>query len=123
MFVMRKMSRPSLLSVSQRVVKEKENTEIAKQMMFWLLIASPLLGFYYLGRNFFQAAGKAALATAVSVLRQGALLIPCLYLMHSLLGLTGVAVAHTVSDNVSVIIAAVLLFVQYGNLKRSINRD
>lgn len=104
-------------------LKEKENTEIAKQMMFWLLIASPLLGFYYLGSNFFQAAGKAALATAVSVLRQGALLIPCLYLMHSLLGLTGVAVAHTVSDNVSVIIAAVLLFVQYGNLKRSINRD
>ena len=104
-------------------LKDAANTEIAKKMMFWLLIASPLLGFYYLSSNFLQAAGNAFLATLISVLRQGALLIPCLYIMHAIFGLTGVAVAHTVSDIVSVIIAAVLLFVQYGNLKRSINRD
>ena len=104
-------------------LKDAANAEIAKQMMFWLLIASPLLGFYYLSSNFLQAAGNAFFATLISVLRQGALLIPCLYIMHAIFGLTGVAVAHTVSGVVAVIIAVALLFVQYGNLKKSLNRD
>lgn len=104
-------------------LKDAANAEIAGKMMFWLLIASPLLGFYYLSSNFLQAAGNAFLATLISVLRQGALLIPCLYIMHAIFGLTGVAAAHTVSDVVAVIIAVALLFVQYGKLKKSVNRD
>lgn len=94
-------------------LKDAANTEIARQLMFWLLIASPLLGFYYLSSNFLQAAGNALLATVISILRQGALLIPCLYGMHALLGLTGVAAAHTVSDLASVIAALFCLLLQY----------
>ncbi|MGM9627993.1 MAG: MATE family efflux transporter [Faecousia sp.] len=101
-------------------LKDTANVEIGKQMMFWLLIASPLLGFYYLSSNFLQAAGNAFFATIISILRQGALLIPCLYGMHALLGLTGVAAAHTVSDMLSVGISAVLLIFQYRRLKRTI---
>ena len=101
-------------------LKDTANVEIGKQMMFWLLIASPLLGFYYLSSNFLQAAGNAFFATIISILRQGALLIPCLYGMHSLLGLTGVAAAHTVSDILSVGISAVLLIFQYRRLKQTI---
>lgn len=98
-------------------LKDAANAQIGKQMMFWLLIASPLFGFYYLSSNFLQAAGSALLATVLSVLRQGALLIPCLYLMHALLGLTGVAAAHTVSDITSVMIAVILMLTQYRRLK------
>lgn len=94
-------------------LKDAANTEIARQMMFWQLIASPLLGFYYLSSNFLQAAGNALLATLISILRQGALLIPCLYGMHALLGLTGVAAAHTVSDVIAVIAALFCLMLQY----------
>lgn len=94
-------------------LKDAANTEIARQMMFWQLIASPLLGFYYLSSNFLQAAGNALLATVISILRQGALLIPCLYGMHALLGLTGVAAAHTVSDVIAVIAALLCLMLQY----------
>lgn len=94
-------------------LKDAANTEIARQMMFWQLIASPLLGFYYLSSNFLQAAGNALLATLISILRQGALLIPCLYGMHALLGLTGVAAAHTVSDVIAVIAALLCLLLQY----------
>ena len=101
-------------------LKDAANAQIGKQMMFWLLIASPLLGFYYLSSNFLQAAGNAFLATIISILRQGALLITCLYGMHALLGLTGVAVAHTVSDILSVAISAVLLIFQYRRLKQTI---
>ena len=101
-------------------LKDTANVEIGKQMMFWLLIASPLLGFYYLSSNFLQAAGNAFFATIISILRQGAALIPCLYGMHALLGLTGVAAAHTVSDILSVGISAVLLIFQYRRLKQTI---
>lgn len=101
-------------------LKDAANAQIGKQMMFWLLIASPLLGFYYLSSNFLQAAGNAFHATLISILRQGALLIPCLYGMHALLGLTGIAVAHAVSDFASVLISAGLLLAQYRRMRKSV---
>ena len=52
-------------------------------------------------------------------LRQGALLIPCLYLMHSFFGLTGIAAAHTVSDVCAVIIAVSFCLWQYRKLVRT----
>lgn len=94
-------------------VKDAVNARIAKQMMFWLLIASPLLGFYYLSSNFLQASGNALMATIISILRQGALLIPCMYLMHAFLGLNGVAAAHTVADGIAIAIAVWCMFRQY----------
>lgn len=99
-------------------LKDSSNVAAAKQMMFWLLIASPLLGTYYLGSNFLQAAGKAFLATVISVLRQGLLLIPCLYIMHSLLGLTGVAAAHTIADVTAVLAALWCMLRQYRTLEK-----
>lgn len=63
-----------------------------------------------------QAAGNALHAMGVSVLRQGALLIPLLYLLHAMLGLMGIAVAHTVSDLLSAGIAAALCLRQYRRL-------
>ena len=43
-----------------------------------------------------------------SVLRQGVLLIPALYLMHDLFGLTGIAAAHTAADIGARLAASVL---------------
>ena len=43
-----------------------------------------------------------------SVLRQGVLLIPTLYLMHDLFGLTGIAAAHTAADLGAILAASVL---------------
>ena len=104
-------------------LKDSANASLGKQMIFWLLAASPLLGLYYLSTNFLQEAGNALLATVISVLRQGALLIPCLYGMHALLGLTGVAAAHAVSDVVSVIAALVCLLLQYRKICRRSSPD
>jgi len=90
---------------------------MGEQMVIWLLLAGPLLGLYYLSSNFLQASGKAAMATAVSILRQGALLIPLLYLMHALLGFTGIAAAHTVADAVSSAIALCVCLRQYKRIQ------
>ena len=93
------------------------NMEISRSFLTWLLLASPLLGFFYLSSNYFQAAGNAFLATLISVLRQGVLLIPCLYLFHALLGLPGIGAAHLASDIVSVGIAGILFAVCWKRLQ------
>lgn len=85
-------------------------------MVVWLLLGGPLLGIYYLSSNFLQAAGNAFAATIVSVLRQGVLLIPSLYLMHMLMGFVGIAAAHTVADVISALIALAVCLREYQKL-------
>lgn len=93
---------------------------MGEQMVVWLLLAGPLLGLYYLSSNFLQASGNAGAATLVSVLRQGALLIPALCLMNLLLGFTGISAAHTVADMTSAIIALLVCLRQYKRIKADV---
>lgn len=69
------------------------------------ICSAPFMGFFYLGMNYLQASGKALLATLVSALRQGVLLIPLLYLMEALFHLDGPAIAHVVADITSIFIS------------------
>lgn len=82
----------------------------------YLVIASPMIGIYYLSTNFMQASGSVFLATVMSLLRQGALLIPLLYLLHAFMGMSGIAAAHMAADLLSVLTGGLLLFHQYGRL-------
>lgn len=69
------------------------------------ICSAPLMGFFYLGINYLQASGKALLATVVSALRQGVLLIPLLYLMEALFQLDGPPLAHVAADICSIFIS------------------
>ena len=102
-------------------LQDPEAAAIGEQMVVWLLLAGPVLGLYYLSSNFLQAAGNAVVATVVSVLRQGALLIPCLYLLHLLLGFTGIAAAHAVADIASALAALSACLWQYRRLRNTVN--
>lgn len=86
-------------------LKNTDAIAMGESMLLFLVIASPVVGFYYLSTSFLQAAGNAMAATGVSLLRQGVLLIPSLYFMNRILGFTGIAAAHTVADGVSAGIA------------------
>ncbi len=97
-------------------LQDPEALAMGEQMVVWLLLAGPLLGVFYLSSNFLQAAGNALAATVVSVLRQGVLLIPALYLMHSLLGFSGIAVAHTVADVTAAFVALTVCLWEYRKL-------
>lgn len=94
--------------------------EMGKQLVIYLVLASPVIGFYYLGTNFLQAAGNAMTATIVSLLRQGALLIPFLFLMNRLLGFSGIALAHTLADGIATAVAITAMYIQYRILKANI---
>ena len=98
-------------------LRQREATAMGEEIVVFLLLAGPVLGLYYLSANFLQAAGNAPLATVTSVLRQGAVLIPLLYLMAYLFGFTGIAIAHTASDVISALIGLFACLWQYRKLK------
>ena len=103
-------------------LKDSGAAAMGENLVIFLVIASPVVGFYYLSTNFLQASGNALAATVVSVLRQGLLLIPGLYLMEQLMGLTGIAAAHTAADALSALIAVAVCIRQYRILKNTKNK-
>lgn len=98
-------------------LKDAAAAQMGKQLVVYLVLASPIIGFYYLGTNFLQAAGNAVTATVVSLLRQGVLLIPFLFLMNHLMGFLGIALAHTLADGISTVVAVMAMYIQYKILK------
>lgn len=100
-------------------LKDSGAAAMGENLVIFLVIASPVVGFYYLSTNFLQASGNALAATIVSVLRQGILLIPGLYLMERLMGFTGIAAAHTAADALSALIAVAACIRQYRILKNN----
>ena len=97
-------------------LKDAANIATAQNFLTWQLIASPLLGFYYLSSNYFQAAGSALRATLISISRQGALLLPCLYLLHSMMGLAGIGPAYLVSDLLAVVFAIIMILYHWNRM-------
>ena len=83
------------------------------QYMLYVMAGAPFLGMVYISTNYLQATKKARSAITVSLLRQGLLLIPLMYLLHALFGFTGLAAAHTASDILSAAIAMVIFLHEY----------
>lgn len=101
-------------------LKDVTVAAMGESLVIFLVVASPIVGFYYLGTSFLQASQSALPATIVSVLRQGGILIPSLYLMERLMGFTGIAVAHTIADVLSTVIAVVVCIGQYQMMKSKV---
>lgn len=88
-------------------IKDTAAAALGTRLVGYMLLMGPLIGLYYLASNFLQAAGNATSASLTSALRQGLLLIPLLYLMEHLFGLTGRALAHTAADFASVLVTGI----------------
>lgn len=104
-------------------LQETEAMELGKRMVRLLVISGPFMGLFYIGSNFLQASGNAPLATFISMLRQGLFLVPLLYLMNHLFGVTGNICAHVVADISSAIVSVVLILWQYRRLRRTLSED
>lgn len=94
-------------------IKDAGAAMLGTQILGYLLLMGPFVGVYYLSTNFLQAAGNAPAASVASALRQGLLLIPLLYLMEYLLELTGLALAHTMADGISILVTATMAVAYY----------
>ena len=88
------------------------------EYMMYVMAGAPFLGLVYLSTNFLQAAKKASSAIVVSLLRQGLLLIPLLYIMHGIMGFHGLAAAHMIADIGAALIAIAIFWHQYRQMRR-----
>ncbi len=101
-------------------LKEAGVAELGERLILWLIAGAPFLGFVYLSTNYLQATQKASAAILVSLLRQGLLLIPLLYVFHWLLGLTGIAVAHLATDIGAALLSMIVFAFHYRHMRRKI---
>ena len=90
-------------------IKEEGAFRLGTQLVVYLVLGSPVIGLTYLATSLLQSVGKASGAVVLSLLRQGLLLIPLLYLMNALCGVQGIAAAHLMADVGAAVISAGIL--------------
>lgn len=79
----------------------------------------PVVGFQIIASNYFQAIGKARLATFLSLLRQIIVLLPLIFILPHFWGIEGVWIANPISD----FVAAVISFIFFRREIRQLNCD
>ncbi len=78
------------------------------QMLIGYMLSGPVIGFLFMNMNCLQSVEHAFPATILSILRQGVLLIPLLYLLDALFGLNGVIYGQSVTDYIAVGLSVVI---------------
>lgn len=89
-------------------INDDKVVEYGVQMLIAYMVSGPVIGFLFVNMNSMQSVGHALEATVLSVLRQGILLIPLLYLLQALFGLQGIIFGQSATDYVAVFLSAVL---------------
>lgn len=78
------------------------------EMLVAYMLSGLVIGILFVNMNCMQSVGHAFPATVLSVLRQGILLIPLLYLLRALFGLNGVILGQSVTDYIAVVLSIFL---------------
>ena len=78
------------------------------EMLIGYMLSGPVIGILFMNMNCMQSVGHAFPATVLSVLRQGILLIPLLYLLDALFGLNGVIYGQSITDYIAVVLSVIL---------------
>ena len=94
-------------------------TSLGTRMVTVSLIGAPFYGIYQMSSIYLQGTGKVSYATLTSLLRQGIVLVPVLFLLNSLFGLSGYLWAGVVADLISTGIGAALCLKWAGSQKRA----
>jgi Na+-driven multidrug efflux pump len=104
-------------AVASVFTTETNLIDIAVPGLRWVFICYPLVGFQMVSSAFFQSIGKANKSIILSMTRQVLFLIPILLILPRYWGITGVWASMTISDFISVILAAILLGIELKNVK------
>lgn len=78
------------------------------KMLVAYMLSGPFIGILFVNMNCLQSTGNALPATILSVLRQGLLLIPVLYLLNAVAGLNGVIYGQALTDYAAVILSVAI---------------
>lgn len=102
----------SLFTSDQSMIDVAAHAQRISVLMF------PLIGIQIVISNFFQSIGKATMAISLSLTRQFVFLIPAIFLLPTVWGLTGAWATMPVSDGLSAIVTGVTFIVFYNKFKR-----
>ena len=84
-------------------ISDEEVIAYGVEMLVAYMLSGPVIGILFVNMNCMQ--GHAFPATVLSVLRQGILLIPLLYLLRALFGLEGVILGQSLTDYIAIILS------------------
>ena len=99
-------------------ISDTEVVYYGVKMLVAYMLSGPVIGLLFVNMNCMQSVGNSFPATILSVMRQGLLLIPLLYILNACLGLNGVIYGQALTDYVAVILSAVL----WRRIRRQIER-
>lgn len=88
------------------------------KMLVGYILSGPFIGILFANMNCLQSTNNAAYATILSVLRQGLLFIPLLYLLNALFGVNGVAFGQSLTDGITVILSIIFWNIKKSSLKK-----
>jgi len=91
--------------------------DIAASGLRWVFAVYPLIGFQMVSSAFFQSIGKANKSIILAMTRQMLFLVPILLILPGYWGTTGVWASMTISDSVSVVLAAFLMYYELKTYK------
>ena len=77
------------------------------KMLIAYMLSGPVIGMLFVNMNCMQSVNYALPATILSVMRQGVLLIPLLYILQLIAGLEGVIYGQAITDYIAVVLSAV----------------
>lgn len=86
-------------------VTEQETLKLGILMTKAVMASGPVIGIYYLCISLMQAIGKPILPIITSLLRQGIVYIPLMYILNAVIGLDGLIMTQPISDYISTIAA------------------
>lgn len=86
-------------------VTGSEVIELGVMMTKAIILSGPFIGLYYLCISVMQALGKSIIPIIVSLLRQGIVFIPLMYILNFLFGLNGLIYTQAVSDYIAILVA------------------
>lgn len=86
-------------------ISDEEVIAYGVEMLVAYMLSGPVIGILFVNMNCMQSVGHAFPATVLSVLRQGILMIPLLYLLRALFGLEGVILGQSLTDYIAIILS------------------
>ena len=97
---------------------DDELIRISVKALRLVVMFFPVVGFQMVTTNFFQSIGMAPKAIFLSLTRQLLFLLPCILILPEIFGENGVWYSMPISDLISTIVAAVMLWQQFRKFKR-----
>ena len=88
------------------------------KMLVGYTLSGSFIGILFTNMNCLQSTDNAIYATILSVLRQGILLIPLLYLLNALFGVNGVAVGQSLTDGIAIVLSIIFWHFKKVSLKQ-----